>query len=108
MRVRMLLRKCSPWNILFLNNTGKRFGRQVCDMKMKDGLKTVEKRSVILLRWFLRLAIFAALTGIFVVQNKANTEDARYLLVLSVILVSQGLWGAVLLDCLSRRFQKKE
>lgn len=77
-------------------------------MKMKDGLKTVEKRSVILLRWFLWLAIFAALTGILVVQNKANTEDARYLLILSVILVSQGLWGAVLLDCFSRRLQKKE
>ena len=77
-------------------------------MRIRDGLKTVEKRSVQLLRWFLRLAIVAALIGIAVVQNTTNIQDARYLLLLSLVFVCQGLWGAVLLDCFSRRLGKKE
>lgn len=77
-------------------------------MKMKDGLKTVEKRCVLLLRWFLRAAILLVLLGITVAQDGQNIKDARYLLILSVILVSQGVWGAVFLDCCFRRLGKKE
>lgn len=77
-------------------------------MRIRDGLKTVEKRSVLLLRWFLRLGIISSLIGIAVGQDAKNLRDARYLLLLSVILVCQGLWGAVLFDCISRRLQKKE
>ena len=76
-------------------------------MKLKEHLKTVEKRSVLLFRWFLRLAIGASLIGIWVAQEETNIRDARYWLLLSVILVCQGLWGAVLLDCFFRKFQKK-
>ena len=77
-------------------------------MKLKDALKTVEKRSITLLQWFLRLAILTVLIGIFVAKVTGNRFDARHLLLLSVILVCQGIWGAVLFDCVSRRFQKKE
>ena len=76
-------------------------------MTMKEGLKTVEKRSVLLFRWFLRLAIVFAVIGIAVAQEKSFLRDARYLLILAVTLVCQGLWGAVLFDCVSRRFKQK-
>ena len=76
-------------------------------MKLKENLKNVEKRSVSLFRWFLRLAITASLIGILVAQEGTNLHDARYLLLLSVILVCQGLWGAVLMDCFFRRYKQK-
>ena len=77
-------------------------------MKLKEGLKTLEKRSVLLLRWFLRAAICMVLLGILVAGAFQKISDARYLLILSVILVSQGVWGAVLFDCLSRRQKNRE
>ncbi len=77
-------------------------------MKLREGLKTVEKRCVSLLRWFLRAAIVLILIGIAVAQSGENIGDARYLLILSVMLVCQGVWGAVFLDCCFRRLGKKE
>ena len=75
-------------------------------MKWKDGLKTMEKRCVSLLRWFLRAAILVAFIGIVVVKADDRISDARYLLILAVTLVCQGFWGAVLFDCIFRRLGK--
>ena len=77
-------------------------------MKMREALKTVEKRCVVLLRWFFRAAILLILVGILVAGAFQNISAARYLLILSVVLVSQGVWGAVFLDCCFRRLGKKE
>ncbi len=77
-------------------------------MKIREAFKTVEKRCIVLLRWFLRVAILFVLVGIFVAAAFQNILAARYLLILSVILVSQGVWGAVFLDCCFRRLGKKE
>ncbi len=77
-------------------------------MKMREALKTVEKRCVAILRWFLRIAIFLILIGIVAAAAFQNISTARYLLILAVILVSQGVWGAVLLDCCFRRLGKRE
>ena len=77
-------------------------------MKLRDGLKTMEKRCITLLRWFLRAAIIFTLIGIVVAKADQNISDARYLLILAVTLVCQGVWGAVLFDCIFRRMGKKE
>ncbi|MBE7018539.1 MAG: hypothetical protein E7413_01460 [Ruminococcaceae bacterium] len=77
-------------------------------MKLRDGLKTVEKRCISLLGWFLRAAIVLTLVGIVIAKADQNISDARYLLILAVTLVCQGVWGAVLFDCIFRRLGKKE
>ena len=77
-------------------------------MKIRDGLKTVEKRCITLLRWFLRAAIVLILIGIVIAKTDQNISDARYLLILAITLVCQGFWGAVLFDCMFRRLGKKE
>ncbi len=77
-------------------------------MKIKEELNTVEKRSVLVLKWFLRAAILMSLIGIIAAQEKTYLRDARYLLTLAVTLVCQGLWGAVLIDCVSRRTGNKK
>ena len=85
------------------NETGGNF-----DMKLKDGLKTVEKRCVLLLKWFLRAALLVAFIGILVAKENQSSPDAQYLLILAVTLVCQGFWGAILFDCIFRRLGKRE
>ena len=76
-------------------------------MKLKEAFKTVQPKYLAILKWFLLVATVTAIFGIIVVTAGEYPLEARYLTILSATLACQGVWGAVLCDCMHRRLNIK-
>ncbi len=76
-------------------------------MKIREGLKTVQPKYLAVLKWFLLAATVTAVFGIVIVTLGEYPVEARYLTILAATLACQGVWGAVLCDCMHRRLGKE-
>lgn len=74
-------------------------------MTIREGLKTVPKKYIRVLKGFLLGATLVAALGIVTVSLGEYPLEARYLTILAATLACQGVWGAVLCDCMHRRLK---
>ena len=74
-------------------------------MKLKEAMQTIQPRYLSLMKWFLLSATLTAMIGIVIVLAGNYALEARYLTILAATLACQGVWGAVLFDCMHRRLQ---
>lgn len=74
-------------------------------MKLKEAWKSVSPKCFTLLKWFLLGATLTAVIGIFTALTGGFYLEARYLTILAITIACQGVWGAVLFDCIHRRIR---
>lgn len=78
------------------------------NLKLKEAFKTIQPKYLSVLKYFLIAATITAVIGIFLVSCGTYREETQYLTILSATLACQGVWGAVLCDCMHRRLNIKE
>ena len=72
-------------------------------MNIRNEMAKINKMSLMITQGFLFVSIIALITGIFVVKAFNDVENARYLLILGGVVLCEGVWGGVIIDCIHRR-----
>ena len=73
---------------------------------MKELIKELEKMdklSFLLIKIFSLTGVVAVMLGFFATAIMKNTELGRHFSLMAAGLMAEGMWGAVLLDCIKRR-----
>lgn len=74
--------------------------------KLSDEVNNINKKSIKIAEMFSIVGNLALIAGILAVAFFGNVENGRYLLLMAVTLLAEGIWGGVLIDCAGRKITR--
>jgi hypothetical protein len=69
-------------------------------------VNNINKNSIKIAEVFSIAGNLALIAGILAVSFFGNVENGRYLLLMALTLLSEGIWGGVLIDCAGRKITR--